>query len=54
MLFFRGCYQERGGGVSPGILAGFAAALGFGLRPHKADGKALRNAGGLNKVCGPR
>ena len=35
----------------PGVLAGFAADLGLGLRPGER-GKALRNAGGLDKVVG--
>ncbi len=35
----------------PGVLAGFAAHLGLGLRPGQR-GKALRNARGLDKVVG--
>ena len=35
----------------PGVLAGFTADLGLGLRPGEG-GKAFRHAGGLNKVVG--
>ena len=50
MAFCR-CVVLRAAARLPGILAGFSADLGLGLRPGQRR-KALRHARGLNKVVG--